>query len=365
MRKTILFNDLRKINDTTRPELDEAYARVMSSGHYVMGPELEAFENEFAKFCGVDYCVGVSNGLEAIRLLLLAYGIKPGDEVIVPGNTFIATWLAVSECGATIVPVDPNLLTQNIDYKKIKGAITSRTKAIIPVHLYGSPADMDEINEIARESGLLVIEDAAQAQGAYYKGRPVGSLGNAAATSFYPGKNLGALGDGGAILTDDEAIATEVRKLRNYGSSSKYKHDIKGYNSRLDELQAAFLRVKLPRLLAANAARSTVANLYSSLIETANITLPYMADYSTSAWHLYVIRSKQRDKLQEFLSLSGVQTIIHYPHPPSRQGAYLSSRYELPISEMLADEVLSLPISPVLESGEVEIVANLVNIFNS
>ena len=243
--KSVPFLDLGLVHREIRGALDEAFKRVLDSGWFIMGPELEAFEAEFAAYCGVKHCIGVGNGLEALHLLLRAYGVGPGDEVIVPSNTFIATWLAVSECGATPVPVEPNPLTHNIEAPAIAAAITSRTKAIMPVHLYGQTADMDPINELARKHGLVVIEDAAQAQGALYKGRRAGSLGDAAGTSFYPGKNLGALGDGGAVLTSDDAIAEKVKRLRNYGSQVKYQHDVAGYNSRLDEVQAALLRVKL------------------------------------------------------------------------------------------------------------------------
>jgi dTDP-4-amino-4,6-dideoxygalactose transaminase len=244
----IPFLPLGLINQTIRDELDSAYHRVMDSGTFIMGCELEAFEQEFAQYCEVKHCIGVGNGLEAIHLILKAYGIGPGDEVIVPSNTFIATWLAVSQCGATPVPIEPNIETYNMDPSLISGAITSRTRAIIPVHLYGQPADIDAINDIAAKHELVVIEDAAQAQGAKYKGKKIGSLGDAAATSFYPGKNLGALGDGGAILTDDDFLAEKVMRLRNYGSEIKYEHNFLGYNSRLDEMQAAFLRIKLPML---------------------------------------------------------------------------------------------------------------------
>ena len=258
------FLDLGRLHQSIRAPLDAAYHRVMDSGWFIMGPELEAFEAEFAQYCEVKHCIGVGNGLEALHLLLRAYGIGPGDEVIVPSNTFIATWLAVTQCGATPVPVEPDVNTHNIDPALIAAAITPRTRAIMPVHLYGQPADMDPINEIAAKHGLIVIEDAAQAQGARYKGRRTGSLGHAAGTSFYPGKNLGALGDGGAVLTSDDAIADKVRQLRNYGSKIKYQHDLAGYNSRLDEMQAAFLRVKLTVLDDWNALRSEIADQYSS-----------------------------------------------------------------------------------------------------
>ena len=326
----------------------------MESGWFIAGPELEAFEAEFANYCKVKHCIGVGNGLEALHLLLRAYGVGPGDEVIVPSNTFIATWLAVTQCGATPVPVEPDIVTHNIDPALIGAAITSRTRAIMPVHLYGQPADMDPINELASRHSLIVIEDAAQAQGARYKGRPAGSLGHAAGTSFYPGKNLGALGDGGAVLTSDGAIAEKVRQLRNYGSKVKYQHDLAGYNSRLDEMQAAFLRVKLTVLNDWNAKRREIANQYSKVITSENIVLPQVPDYAEPVWHLYVIRSKRRDEMKMYLDQQGISTVIHYPIPPHRQACYQD--YEglsLPVAELLAGEVLSLPMSPLLLADEV------------
>jgi dTDP-4-amino-4,6-dideoxygalactose transaminase len=349
------FLDLGRLHQSIRAPLDAAYHRVMDSGWFIMGPELEAFEAEFAQYCEVKHCIGVGNGLEALHLLLRAYGIGPGDEVIVPSNTFIATWLAVSQCGATPVPVEPDVNTHNIDPARISAAITSRTRAIMPVHLYGQPADMDPINEIAAKHGLVVIEDAAQAQGARYKGRRTGSLGHAAATSFYPGKNLGALGDGGAVLTNDDAIAEKVKHLRNYGSKVKYQHDLAGYNSRLDEMQAAFLRVKLAVLDEWNARRREIATQYSRLLAGADIDLPLLPEYAEPVWHLYVIRSKQRNALKAHLEQQGVSTVIHYPIPPHRQACYQDYENQaLPIAEMLAREVLSLPMSSVMMAEEIE-----------
>ena len=364
--KSVPFLDLSKLHETIREPLDAAYHRVVDSGWFSMGPELGAFESEFAEYCEVKHCVGVGNGLEAIHLLLRAYGIGVGDEVIVPSNTFIATWLAVSECGATPVPVEPNVNTHNIDPILINKAITSRTRAIIPVHLYGQPADMDSINDLAEKHGLIVIEDAAQAQGARYKKRRVGSLGHAAATSFYPGKNLGALGDGGAVLTSDETIANKVRQLRNYGSKAKYQHDILGYNSRLDELQAAFLRVKLSKLDEWNVLRREVACQYSKLLADTGIGLPFVAEFAEPVWHLYVIRNKQRNALKEHLEQQGVSTVIHYPTPPHLQACYPAfGGHYLPIAEMLANEALSLPMSPVLGSMELGYVTKSIHGFLS
>ncbi len=356
--KPIPFLDLGCLNQSIRESLDAACRRVMDSGWFIMGPELEAFEAEFAQYCDVKHCIGVGNGLEALHLLLRAYDIGPGDEVIVPSNTFIATWLAVSECGATPIPVEPNVDTHNIDPALIASAVTSRTRAIIPVHLYGQPADMDPINALAAKLGLIVIEDAAQAQGSRYKGRSAGSLGHSAATSFYPGKNLGALGDGGAVLTSDDAIANKVRQLRNYGSTVKYKHDLAGYNSRLDEMQAAFLRAKLVVLDEWNVRRREIATQYSDLLVDAGIILPFVPEYVDPVWHLYVIRSKRRDTLKAHLEQQGISTVIHYPIPPHRQACYQDFQgHHLPIAEMLAEEILSLPISPVMSVNEVEFVA--------
>jgi dTDP-4-amino-4,6-dideoxygalactose transaminase len=357
--KTVPFLDIGDLHKALRPQLDSAYHRVMDSGWFIMGPELEAFESEFASYCQVKHCIGVGNGLEALHLLLRAYGIGPGDEVIVPSNTFIATWLAVTECGAKPVPVEPDVATHNIDPALIEKAITVRTKAIMPVHLYGQTADMDPINALAKQYGLIVIEDAAQAQGARYKGKRAGGLGHAAATSFYPGKNLGALGDGGAVLTSDDAIAAKVRQLRNYGSKIKYQHDVLGYNSRLDEMQAAFLRVKLGVLDEWNERRREIAGQYSKLLEGRGVSTPFIPEYAEPVWHLYVVRSSKRDELKSYLEFNGVSTVIHYPIPPHQQKCYQDfSDMRLPIAEVLANEVLSLPMSPLLDTATVEYVAS-------
>lgn len=359
------FLDLGRLHQPLRAALDEAYRRVMDSGWFIMGPELEAFEAEFARYCEVKHCIGVGNGLDALHLLLRAYGIGPGDEVIVPSNTFIATWLAVTQCGATPVAVEPDVNTHNIDPTLIASAITSRTRAIMPVHLYGQPADMDAINAIAVQHGLVVIEDAAQAQGARYKGRRVGSLGHAAGTSFYPGKNLGALGDGGAVLTSDDAIAEKVRLLRNYGSTIKYKHDLAGYNSRLDELQAAFLRVKLKHLDNWNGRRREIADSYSRLLDGSGNELPFVPEYAEPVWHLYVIRRDKRDAMKAHLEKEGVSTVIHYPTPPHQQACYADGSFgKLPIAERLALDVLSLPMSPDLSNEEIQDVVDTVRSFD-
>jgi dTDP-4-amino-4,6-dideoxygalactose transaminase len=353
----IPFLELNRIHQEIRQPLEEAFHRVLESGCFILGPELEGFENEFARYCGVKHCVGVGNGLEALHLILRAHGIGPGDEVIVPSNTFIATWLAVSQCGATPVPVDPLETTHNLDPEKIADALSSRTRAIIPVHLYGQPADMDPIMALALKHHLLVIEDAAQAQGAKYKGKRAGSLGHAAATSFYPGKNLGALGDGGAILTNDSQMADRIRLLRNYGSRIKYQHEIAAYNSRLDELHAAFLRVKLRMLDEWNERRRTIARRYLESLRGLELTLPFVPNWAEPVWHLFVVQSKKRTELKNHLDQQGIATMIHYPIPPHLQPCYKSEPpLRLPLAEKLAEEVLSLPMSPSLKSEEVDAV---------
>jgi dTDP-4-amino-4,6-dideoxygalactose transaminase len=355
------FLNLGLSHNELEAELNEAFHRVLASNSFIMGPELEAFEFEFAEYCEVSHCIGVGNGLEALHLTMLAYGIGPGCEVIVPANTFIATWLAVSQTGAIPVPIEPLESTHNIDPKKVEAAITNRTRAIIPVHLYGQPADMDSINQIASRYDLTVIEDAAQAQGALYRGKKTGSLSHAAATSFYPGKNLGCLGDGGAVLTNDPNIAKKVRQLRNYGSSIKYFHEVMGYNSRLDELQAAILRAKLKRLDDWNENRRIVAAEYSERLRDLDLLLPEIASFAEPVWHLYVVRSKQREKLQSRLSSEGIGTVVHYPVPPHRQLCYVGQDWnDFPISEMLANEVLSLPIYPGISKGAVDCVVHAI-----
>ena len=357
----IPFLDLSRSHAPIRSLLDEAYDRVMDSGWFIMGPELEAFEDEFARYCGVKHCIGLGNGLDAIKLLLIAHGIGAGHEVIVPSNTFIATWLAVTQCGATPVPVEPLISTYNLSAEKVEAAITPRTKAIIPVHLYGQPADMDAINVIAERHKLVVIEDAAQAHGALYKGRKVGSLGAGAAFSFYPGKNLGGLGDAGAAVTDNDDIASELRKLRNYGSSVKYIHETPGFNSRLDEMQAAFLRVKLSKLDGWNDQRRQIAGAYFTLLANCGVELPETLGGTDPVWHLFVIRSERRNELQEFLKKNGVATVIHYPHAPHKQKCYAEFGHRsFPIAENLAETVLSLPMFPQIEKNEVSRVAELI-----
>jgi dTDP-4-amino-4,6-dideoxygalactose transaminase len=354
------FLDFVKPYEELKGELDEAYFRFMRSAWYVLGKEVEAFEQEYAGFCGVKYCVGVGNGLEALHLALRAIGIDKGDEVIVPSNTYIATWLAVSYAGAQPVPVEPDPRTFNLDPNRVAAAITPKTKAIMPVHLYGQPADMDPIMQVACKHGLKVIEDNAQAQGARYKGRRTGSLGDAAGNSFYPGKNLGAFGEAGAVTTNDPELADRVRTLRNYGSKKKYYNDVKGYNSRLDELQAAFLRVKLKKLDEWNLRRREVAAHYlAGMSGWDGLTLPFVPAWAEPAWHLFVIRHSRRDPLQQKLTDTGIGTLIHYPVPPHLSGAYADAgwkRAAFPVAEELADSVLSLPMGPHLsreQTGQV------------
>jgi dTDP-4-amino-4,6-dideoxygalactose transaminase len=360
---TVPFLDFVGPYEELKPELDEAYFRFMKSAWYILGKEVEAFEQEYAAYCNSKHCIGVANGLEALHLLLRAYGIGKGHEVIVPSNTYIATWLAASYADATPVPVEPDPDTFNLDPARIEKAITSRTKAIMPVHLYGQPADMDPIMAIAEKHGLKVIEDNAQAQGAFYKGRRTGSLGHAAGHSFYPGKNLGALGDAGAVTTDDAALADKVRTLRNYGSKKKYYNDFKGYNSRLDELQAAFLRVKLKKLDDWNKRRSDIAEIYLSELNASELVLPKVPTWAKPVWHLFVVRHPHRDSFQQALTAAGIGTLIHYPVPPHLSGAYADAgwpRGSFPLAEQLADSVLSLPMGPHLPREQAKIVIETV-----
>jgi dTDP-4-amino-4,6-dideoxygalactose transaminase len=360
----IPFLELKPCYEELRAEFDAAYGRVMNSGWYLLGTELKLFEAEYASYCQSRYCIGVGNGLDALHLILRACGIGPGDEVMVPTNTFIATWLAVSYAGATPVPVEPDPRTYNIDPGRIEAAITSRTKAIMPVHLYGNPADMDPIIEIAAKHGLKVIEDNAQAQGARYKGRLTGSLGYAAGHSFYPGKNLGAFSDAGAVTTNDAELADRLRCLRNYGSKRKYYNEVKGFNSRLDELQAAFLRVKLRYLDEWNERRRRVAGHYlRGLHGVANLTVPFVPEWADPVWHVFVVRHPQRDSLQQQLAKAGIGTLIHYPVPPHLSGAFADAGIPsgaLPIAENLAQTVLSLPMGPHLTLEDSDLVVRTV-----
>jgi dTDP-4-amino-4,6-dideoxygalactose transaminase len=346
----IAFLDLSAAHRELQDELMAGCRRVLESGWYVLGEEVERFEQEFAAYCGSRHAVGVGNGLDALQLILRGYGIGPGDEVIVPANTYIATWLAVSHAGATPVAVEPDPSTFNIDVRRIAAAITQRTKAILPVHLYGQPADMAPIVETARKFGLRVIEDAAQAHGAEYRGKRAGSLGDAAAFSFYPSKNLGALGDAGAVVTDDEALADRIRLLRNYGSRIRYHHEAKGLNTRLDPMQAAMLRTKLRYLDKWNGLRRQWAELYlEGFGEGTGLRLPAVVEGAKTVWHLFVVCHPQRDALQRHLAEAGVETLIHYPIPPHRSEAYADAGLpagSFPITEKLADTILSLPLGP-------------------
>ena len=356
---TVPFLDLAAAYQELAGEIDAAIARVLSDGWYIGGPEVEAFEAEWATYCGAAHAVGVGNGLDALILALKALGIGAGDEVLVPSNTYIATWLAVSAVGARPVPVEPDPRTHNIDPARLAAALTASTRAVLPVHLYGQPADLDPIVEFAREHELLVVEDAAQAHGATYKGERIGSHGDVVCWSFYPGKNLGALGDGGAITTNREEVAGRIRVLRNYGSRVKYVNEVQGMNSRLDPLQAAILRVKLKHLTEWTDRRRAIAGRYLQALKCTDLILPHVPDRFEPAWHLFVVRSKDRGQLQEQLDRAGVQTLIHYPIPPHMQGAYSELGLEsgsLPIAKQLAGEVLSLPMGPQLSQAAVDAV---------
>lgn len=347
----IPFLDLKAGYLELRPEIDAAIKRLLDSGWYILGTEVDEFEQEYATYCEAKHCVGVANGLDALHLALLALGVKAGDEVIVPSNTYIATWLAVSQCGATPVPVEPDLTTYNIDPALIEVAITPRTKVILPVHLYGQPADIDPILAIARKYGLKVLEDAAQSHGARYKGKRIGAHGDIVAWSFYPGKNLGAYGDGGAVTTNDPELAERIRVLRNYGSREKYINEVQGHNSRLDPMQAAILGVKLVHLDEWNNRRKILAEYYSEALADTGLILPFIPEWAAPVWHLYVIRTPYREALQRHLADAGIGSLIHYPIPPHLQKAYAvlgGKRGDFPIAESMADEVLSLPMGPHL-----------------
>jgi dTDP-4-amino-4,6-dideoxygalactose transaminase len=354
----VRFLDLRAASEELAADLEAAASRVVRSGWYVLGPEVERFEAEFAAYVGVRHCIGVGNGLDALRIALAAMGVGPGDEVIVPANTYIATWLAVTAVGARPVPVDADRVTCNLDPNLVAERITPRTRAIIPVHLYGRPAPMGEINAVAARHGLAVLEDAAQAHGASLDGMKVGGLGHAAAWSFFPSKNLGALGDGGAVTTDDDGMAERVRMLRNYGSRVKYVHEVPGANSRLDELQAAVLSVKLRQLDDWNGRRGRVAARYLEGLAGGDVILPAGPSGSQPVWHLFVVRAQDRDGLQHHLASCGIETLIHYPIPPYRQGAYAGGLPPggppLPVSDRLHATVLSLPIGPHLSEADVD-----------
>lgn len=360
----IPFLDLKLLNQKYEVELKKAIERVVDSGWYILGQEVEAFEREFADYCGVKHCIGVGSGLDALTLIIRAYGFGEGDEIIVPSNTFIASILSISANGATPILVEPELESYNIDPNLIEEKITERTKAILAVHLYGQCAKMDEINHIAKKYNLKVIEDAAQAHGAIYNGKHAGNLGDAAGFSFYPGKNLGAFGDGGAITTNDNELAEKLRALRNYGSEKKYIHIYKGVNSRLDEIQAAVLRIKLKYLNEDNIRRREIAKYYLSNIENRYLILPQVVHEceESHVWHQFVIRTKHRDKVRNILEKNDIQTMIHYPISPHKQLAYKEMQNEFfPISESIHEQIFSLPISPVLEEYQMEFIVDKLN----
>lgn len=360
------FVDLSAAYSITREEVDEAYAHVMENGNLILGEEVRKFESEFASYCGAAECVGVGSGLEALHLSLVAAGIGPGDEVIVPANTFIGTWLAVTHAGAIPVPVDADPVTYNLDTTLLDEAVTPRTKAIMPVDLYGQPADAGAVAAVAERHSLLVIQDAAQSHGAYYRGRKTGSYSNMTCFSFYPIKNLGAAGDGGAIVTQESTIAEKLRILRNYGSREKYMHDVAGYNSRLDELQAAILRTRLRHLDQWNERRNSIAarytkNLGDSGTIRSELVLPVVAEGTRSAWHLYVVQVQDRDRIRASLAAKGVETMIHYPVPPHLQAAYAHLGYgkgAFPVTESLSGRVLSLPVYPQMTDEMVDYVSD-------
>jgi dTDP-4-amino-4,6-dideoxygalactose transaminase len=353
------FLDLQASYREIQPELDAAALRVLGSGRYIGGVEVEAFERDFASYCDVSHCVAVANGLEALQLALRAAGVERGDEVVVPAHTFIATWLAVTECGATPVPVDTDPATYTIDPSRLADSFTARTKAVVPVHLYGLPADVDAILKVCGDYGVAVIEDAAQAHGARFRGRRIGGHGTAAAWSFYPGKNLGAFGDAGAVTTRDAALADRLRLLRNYGSSKRYVHDVQGRNSRLDPIQAALLSVKLKYLDAWNARRKKIAARYLAELKATDVRLPRVPDWADPVWHLFCVRHPRRDALCRALGASGVETLIHYPTPPHLLDAYAGlgiAAGSFPNAEETASTVLSLPIGPAMTDPQVDAV---------
>ncbi|MFM8358531.1 MAG: DegT/DnrJ/EryC1/StrS family aminotransferase [Verrucomicrobiota bacterium] len=370
---TVPFNNFLPAYEELRDELDEACRRFLRSGWYVLGREVEAFEEEYAAYCGTRHCVGVGNCLDAMHLVLRAWDIGPGHEVLVPSNTYIATWLAVSQAGATPVPVEPDPQTYNLDPARLESALTPRTRAIAAVHLYGQTADLDPILALAEKHGLKVLEDAAQSQGARYRGRMAGSLGHAAGHSFYPTKNLGAFGDAGAVTTDDPVLADRVRVLRNYGSRQRYHNEVPGVNSRLDELQAALLRIKLRHLDAWNLRRKHLAGRYLADLSAPGadprLVLPHVPAWADPVWHLFVIRHPRRDELQRHLAAAGIGTLIHYPVPPHRSGAYAGTPGGwpggFPVAEHLAESVLSLPMGPHLPADQVAAVAAAVRSFDA
>jgi dTDP-4-amino-4,6-dideoxygalactose transaminase len=358
----IPFLDVKATYNELQSEIEAAIFRVLNSGQYVSGPEVEAFEIEWANYCEASFAVGVANGLDALRLALCAMNVGPGDEVIVPAHTFIATWLAVSQVGARPVPVEPADGTYSIDPFGIEKVITQKTKVILPVHLYGEPVDIDPILDIAKRYNLRVLEDAAQAHGARYKGRRIGSHGDAVAWSFYPGKNLGAFGDGGAVTTNDQTLAERIRLLGNYGSRVKYVYDERGVNSRLDPIQAVILREKLKHLDKWNERRVRISEIYIDELRNSLLTTPTAPTWSNPVWHLFVVQAKERDKLAQVLEVAGIGSLVHYPIPPHLQHAYKDLHFKsssFKRTELLAKEVISLPIGPHMSSDQVEHVCKI------
>ena len=362
----IPFLDLKSSYKELEEEIKNAVHRVLDSGWYVLGNEVSSFEKKWGKFCEAEFCIGLSNGLDALHISLLAMDIGQGDEVIVPSNTYIATWLAVTQCGAVPIPVEPDSKTHNIDPSRIENAITEKTKAILPVHLYGQPSNIELINKIAKKYNLVVLEDGAQAHGALFKNKIIGSHGKTVAWSFYPGKNLGAFGDAGAITTNNPEVAEKALLLRNYGSNRKYYNKYAGFNNRLDPIQAATLKVKLEVLNEWNARRKKIANFYIENITSKLVILPFVPKNIDPVWHLFVIRVKNRDHFQEYLLKQNIETIIHYPVPPHKQEAYKSLKLhkrQLPICEKLADEVISIPIGPHLSMKDAKKIVEVINLY--
>lgn len=362
----IEYLNLKKINELYSNDLLKAAERVINSGWYIMGNELKSFEDEFASYCGTKHCIGLANGLDALILILRAYKelgvLKKGDEVIVPANTYIATILAIIENGMTPVFVEPDIATYNLDPELIEAKITQKTKAILPVHLYGRVAEMDQINAIAKKFNLITIEDSAQSHGAFLGDKRSGNLSNASAFSFYPGKNLGALGDAGAVTTNDDKLAEIIKSIRNYGSKEKYVNELLGVNSRLDEIQAAFLRVKLPHLDKESKARQTIAKKYLDNISNPKLILPIDDSVEKNVWHIFPIRTKNRSDLQKHLLENGIQTLIHYPIPPHKQNALFEfSHLELPITTEIHNTILSIPLYSELTESEVEQIITTLN----
>lgn len=358
----IKFLDLKKINNRYREEIDSRIKNILDKGWYLQGEENENFTKNFANFCGTKFALGVANGLDALNLIIKAYGFGNGDEIIVPANTYIATILAISENGCIPILVEPDIKTYNINPDSIEEKITSKTKAIMVVHLYGQAVQMEKIWKIAKKYNLKIIEDSAQAHGAIYQENRTGNLGDASGFSFYPGKNLGCIGDGGAVTTNDEELFNKIKAIANYGSDRKYHHIYKGVNSRLDEIQAAVLDVKLKHLDSDNNKRREISKYYRENIKNSKLILPETYDEKSHVWHIFAVRTQNRDEFQKYLTEKGIQTIIHYPTPPHKQGAYKEwNNLSFPITEEIHNTILSLPISPVMTDSEIEKVVEVVN----